>query len=322
MTGRLSSSYSFPSLYGKSFGIWCFCRFDLAAGGGIGMWRSLWSLIAVNLKYDWFLSSEQFYWLWSQVELGSVLIISSVIFTIICRSMGSVRLKILPSPWSEIVRWRFGDLLESRRNKEEQSKGLLFFIFGFSLTNKRKTFTICYIKFPEESKKRESKGDHHMATMKAARRHAAKDVHVSKKWKYLKHNHIQVKWQLSSRGSVVRTCMNIWMDRSCHPSRRTCILVKSTSHFGTWILWWNCRSRKWCDSCQVGDRVTIEGNSCGAVVVIITSTQTWTLSDSLRDGGFAKYYVLIGDLVHDSVAWAHEQARSYRTCCGCCGAVR
>lgn len=64
-----------------------------------------------------------------------------------------------------------------------------------------------------------------MATMKAARWHAAKDVRIEEVEVPEVQPH-QVKWQLSSQGSVGRTCMNIWMDRSSSQLKNMCILVK------------------------------------------------------------------------------------------------
>ena len=81
-------------LYGKSFGIWCFCR--LAAEIGIWNVAVLVILIAVNLKYDWFyLRTVLLALILGGLELGRIIYL--LISTIICQSMGSVRLKIISS---------------------------------------------------------------------------------------------------------------------------------------------------------------------------------------------------------------------------------
>ena len=122
MTGAIIFQISFPSYMGSHSG------YGISIGWQreIGIWNVavLVILIAVNLKYDWFYLRTVLLAL-ILGGLGSVLIISSVIFTIICRSMGSVRLKIISQ---SLVGLLGGDwnLLGSRRNKKEQSKGCSF----------------------------------------------------------------------------------------------------------------------------------------------------------------------------------------------------
>lgn len=92
MTGAIIFQIFFPSYMGSHSG------YGISIGWQreIGIWNVavLVILIAVNLKYDWFYLRTVLLAL-ILGGLGSVLIISSVIFTIICRSMGSVRLKII-----------------------------------------------------------------------------------------------------------------------------------------------------------------------------------------------------------------------------------
>ncbi len=64
-----------------------------------------------------------------------------------------------------------------------------------------------------------------MATMKAARWHAAKDVRIEEVEVPEVQPH-QVKVAVKFTGILVRTCMNIWMDRSSSQLKNMCILVK------------------------------------------------------------------------------------------------
>ena len=63
-----------------------------------------------------------------------------------------------------------------------------------------------------------------MATMKAARWHAAKDVRIEEV-EVPEVQPYQVR-QSSSQESVVQICMNIWMDQSSFQQKNMCILVK------------------------------------------------------------------------------------------------
>ena len=122
MSGAIIFQLFFPSYMGSHSG------YGVSVGWQreIGIWNVavLVILIAVNLKYDWFyLRAVLLALILGGIGIGTNHL--SVIFTIICRSMGSVRLKIIS--WS-LVGWWDGDWnpLGSRRNKKEQSKGCSF----------------------------------------------------------------------------------------------------------------------------------------------------------------------------------------------------
>ena len=122
MTGAIIFQLFFPSYMGSHSG------YGISVGWQreIGIWNVavLVILIAVNLKYDWFyLRTVLLALILGGLGIGTNHL--SVIFTIICRSMGSVRLKIISL---SLVGLLGGDwnLLGSRRNKKEQSKGCSF----------------------------------------------------------------------------------------------------------------------------------------------------------------------------------------------------
>ena len=71
-----------------------------------------------------------------------------------------------------------------------------------------------------------------MATMKAARWHAAKDVRIEEV-EVPEVQPYQVR-QSSSQESVVQICMNIWMDQSSFQQKNMCILVKK--HRSLWDM--------------------------------------------------------------------------------------
>ncbi len=170
MTGAIS--YSFHPMgvipgYGVSVG-W---EIGFEECGG-----HLWSWFAVNLKYGGLSNGSGF----DLGGLGSVLIISSVISHYHLPVMGSTRCAV-----SQSLVGLLGGRVESSRIKEEIRKSKGFFIFSFQQT-KRKTFTMCYIKFPEKkTKSLWLRRSSYMATMKAARG-MRRSYQRKKKWKYLR----------------------------------------------------------------------------------------------------------------------------------------
>ena len=143
MSGSIIFQLFFPSYMGSHSG------YGISVGWQreIGIWNMavLVILIAVNLKYDWFyLRTVLVALIIGGFGVGPI--IFSVIFTIICRSMGLVRLKIISL---SLVGLLGGDwnLLGSRRNKKEQSKGGSFFIFSFFLTKFVKRLTMDLLSF-------------------------------------------------------------------------------------------------------------------------------------------------------------------------------
>ena len=123
MSGAIIFQLFFPSYMGSHSG------YGISVGWQreIGIWNVavLVILIAVNLKYDWFYLRTVLL----ALILGGLGIGTNHLFslssTIICQSMGSVRLKIISL---SLVGLLGGDwnLLGSRRNKKEQSKGCSF----------------------------------------------------------------------------------------------------------------------------------------------------------------------------------------------------
>ncbi len=139
MSLRIISSYSFHPIREVIREV------SVLAGNGrlgFGMWRSLWILIAgVNPQIRLVFSSAV-HWLDLRWD-WSVLIISSVIFTNICRSMIGAFENYLP-----VLGWMVADDgILSDRNKKEQP-GLL--IFAFPDKQKRKRLQL-YIKLPERN---------------------------------------------------------------------------------------------------------------------------------------------------------------------------
>ena len=64
------------------------------------------------------------------------------------------------------------------------------------------------------------------------------------------------------------------------------------------ILWWNCRSRKWCDSCQSWRSCHYRTNSCRAQLNWWLQPRSKLEPWSRCRWWFYKYCVLDGDLVH------------------------
>ena len=150
--------------------------------------------------------------------------------------MGSGALEkiISTSPWLDC--WvEMESSRIKRRNKRNSQRAALFHLQFFPWQTKENVYNFKYEVSLKENIKGENKEIILMATMREASLCCGKErSRIEESGGTWGTTLSSKELQLSSQGSVVQTCMNIWMDRSSSQLKNYVIFwSKATGHFGT-----------------------------------------------------------------------------------------